>query len=71
MKLLENALLDGISAALCMDTGDCKIAGRYICVLCLVFVHVYTSLWNALCMQCARVSYGHVQLYVPRGSPGR
>ena len=29
MKLLENALLDGISAALCMDTGDCKITGRY------------------------------------------
>lgn len=28
MKLLENAKLDGISAALCMDTGDCKIEGR-------------------------------------------
>jgi len=29
MKLLENAKLDGISAALCMDMGDCKISGRW------------------------------------------
>ena len=30
MKLLENSKLDGISAALCMDTGDCKITGRWV-----------------------------------------
>ena len=32
MKLLENSVLDSISAALSMDTGDLKIAGRYVCV---------------------------------------
>ena len=29
MKLLENSKLDMIGNALCMDTGDCKIMGRY------------------------------------------
>ena len=30
MKLLENTKLDVITSALCMDTGDCKIMGRYV-----------------------------------------
>ena len=29
MKLFENAKLDRISTALCMNTADCKIRGRY------------------------------------------
>lgn len=33
MKLLENTKLDVITSALCMDTGDCKIMGRYVYVL--------------------------------------
>ena len=28
MKLFENAKLDRISTALCMNTADCKIRGR-------------------------------------------
>ena len=30
MKLFENAKLDRISAALCMNTADCKIRTRYV-----------------------------------------
>ena len=30
MKLLENSKLDEMSSALCMDTGDSKITGRYV-----------------------------------------
>ena len=39
MKLLENAKLDGVSAALCVDTGDSKITCRYNLLSGLVVCH--------------------------------
>ena len=30
MKLLQNSKLESVSAALCVNTGDCILNGRYV-----------------------------------------
>lgn len=54
MKLLENALLDSISAALCMDTGDLKITGRCVCAcLCaLLYYDIVELTWLWMSSNC-------------------
>ena len=42
MKLLENARLDSISSALSIDTGVCRISGRYVD---RVHVTIATNVW--------------------------
>ena len=49
MKLLENARLDSISSALSIDTGVCRISGRYVD---RVHVTIATNVWYMVMCVC-------------------
>ena len=57
MKLLENAKLDSISSALCMNTGDCTITGRWVVKQC---VYMWSfGLCTCVLIVCAMILLVH------------